>query len=326
VHEEQIVKRLLRCGALVATAGLLFGVPSAGASAPRREADVAVIVQAPGAEAAAQAAVHAAGGTVTRTLPIVSGFAATVPAGALRRLAAAPGVRAVTRDVALRPAAKGGGGGGGGGSTAPKSVYRTEIGSDSLAKQGSTGSGIAVALIDTGVDTQVAADGDLKGRIVPVADPYETAAPPVACINFSGEDTCDDTFGHGTFMAGLIAGSGAASGGRYTGTAPDVRIVSVKVGGRDGSADVSKVLAGIQWVVSFASDYNIRVLNLSLGTDSTAPTSLDPLNLAVQRAWSADITVVVSAGNNRTAPRGRHAGHHHQARRRSIRDHGRSRR
>ena len=258
---------------------------------PTAAAHVDVIVQAPGAQARATAAVRGAGGTITADLPIVGGFAATMPRTAAEHLAAVPGVAAVTADAALRPTAS---------STSTqsvKSVYRNEIGAEALAAHGATGDGVRVALVDTGIDTEVATAGDLAGRVVPVADPTTADGGTVECVNFSGERTCDDTFGHGTFLAGLIAGSGAASAGSRAGVAPGAEIVSVKVGGADGSADVSKVLAAIQWVVSFADTYDIKVLNLSLGTNSTVPPSIDPLNLAVQRAWAAGITVVVSAGN-----------------------------
>jgi serine protease AprX len=77
----------------------------------------------------------------------------------------------------------------------------------------------------------------------------------------------------------------------------------VKIAGADGAADVSNVLAAIQWVVSFKDKYDIRVLNLSLGTDSAQSYTTDPLNYAVERAWAAGITVVVSAGNNGPDPR-----------------------
>jgi serine protease AprX len=98
-------------------------------------------------------------------------------------------------------------------------------------------------------------------------------------------------------MAGIIAGDGAASGGRYAGVAPGARILSLKVAGADGSSDVSKVVAAIQWAVSYRERYGIRVLNLSLGTDSVQSWEVDPFNYAVERAWEAGITVVVSASN-----------------------------
>jgi serine protease AprX len=117
------------------------------------------------------------------------------------------------------------------------------------------------------------------------------------CLNLSGEPGCTDSYGHGTFVGGLIAGDGSASGGAVRGVAPGARLTSVKVAGRDGSTDVSTILAGIQWVVTNKDRYGIRVLNLSLGTDSSQSYRVDPLNFAVEKAWAAGVTVVVAAGN-----------------------------
>ncbi|MGH3369397.1 MAG: S8 family peptidase, partial [Nocardioidaceae bacterium] len=122
------------------------------------------------------------------------------------------------------------------------------------------------------------------------------------CQNFSGEPNCNDSYGHGTFLAGIIAGNGAASGGAYKGVAPGAKILSVKIAGASGSADVSTVLAAIQWVVSYKDTYGVNVLNLSLGTDGTQTYQTDPLNYAVERAWDSGIVVVVSASNAGPAP------------------------
>jgi serine protease AprX len=111
-----------------------------------------------------------------------------------------------------------------------------------------------------------------------------------------------DRFGHGTHMAGLIAGDGTTSDGVHQGAAPDANLVSVKVAGWDGATDVSTVIGALQWVVSHRARYGIRVVNLSWGTDSLQPAAVDPLNAAVQRAWRAGLVVVVSAGNRGTAP------------------------
>ncbi|MCW2608380.1 MAG: Serine protease AprX, partial [Frankiales bacterium] len=232
-----------------------------------------------------------------RRLPIVDGVSATLPATARDRVAAAPGVLAVTDDLAVGTAETKGPQSSA--ATLPHAVLAS-TGADLLQRYGVDGRGTTVALIDTGISPVA----DLAGRILPVADPDDADAPQVECVNFSGEPTCEDGYGHGTFVAGLIAGDGRASGGTYRGTAPGASLVSLKIAGRSGASDVTKVLAAIQWTVSFRERYGIDVLNLSLGTDSDTDPALDPLNRAVQRATAAGITVVVAAGNSGTGPGG----------------------
>ncbi len=273
--------------AAVLSAGLLVGVGATAGPAWETGPRTSVIVQTTGDTAPARAAVRRLGGAVTVELPIVGGFAVDLPAGAVPALERTTGVRAVTPNTAVHLNGTGDNTGDG-----ANSVYAREINADKAWQAGVTGRGVRVALIDTGVSPV----RDLAGRIVRVADPRDRTKQ-VDCINFSGEPTCGDSYGHGTFIAGLIAGNGADSGGLYTGVAPESEIVSVKIAGRDGSADVTKLLAAIQWVVSFKDTYGIRVLNLSLGTDSRASYRIDPLNYAVQRAWRSGITVVVAASN-----------------------------
>jgi serine protease AprX len=282
------VLRVLATRAAASIAVTLVLVPTAGAgTAPARPGPappVRVVVQASTAEAA-RAAVEAVGGEVTRALPIVDGVAAAMPAAGLFRLERSPGIRAVTPDAAMQvqgePVAAPG----------PASVYREVVRADDLDARGHRGAGVTVALLDTGISPSP----DLAGRVLPVTDPVTGQA--AACENLSGESSCADGYGHGTFLAGLIAGNGASSSGAYAGVAPAADLVSIKVGASDGSADVSSVLAGIQWAVSFRDRYRIRVLNLSLGTDSEQSWRVDPLNYAVERAWAAGIVVVVSASN-----------------------------
>ena len=116
-----------------------------------------------------------------------------------------------------------------------------------------------------------------------------------------------DTNGHGTFMAGIIAGKDGAltepyadaPASAFRGMAPDARIVSLKVGVADGGTDVSQVIAAIDWVVQHKNDgdLNIRVINLSYGTNSAQDATVDPLAFAAERAWKAGIVVVVAGGN-----------------------------
>ena len=162
---------------------------------------------------------------------------------------------------------------------------------------GFTGAGVDVAVIDTGVDP---VEGlSTPGKIIYGPDlSLESQAPNLHNL---------DANGHGTFMAGIIAGRGSGANPDsyssdttdFLGVAPEARIVSLKVGAADGSADVSQVIAAIDWVVQHRNDngLNIRVLNLSFGTDSTQPYAVDPLAFAVEQAWKAGIFVVAATGN-----------------------------
>jgi serine protease AprX len=258
-------------------------LPAAQTASLARSAEgvVAVIVRGPDA-ASARAAVASVGGQVTRGLPIVDSVAARVERRDLAALIRLPRVWSVTPDERVGFLGSG---------DASGTTHRIQkvVRSDGLWREGITGAGVNVAVLDTGV---YAKHPDLQGRVVHCEDFSHEA---------TGQARCADTFGHGTFMAGLIAGDGTSSNGKYVGAAPDAGLVSVKVAGYDGAADVSNVLAGIQWVVAHRSTYGIRVLNLSLGTDSAQDYRLSPLDYAVEKAWKAGIVVVVSAGN--TGPR-----------------------
>ena len=155
-----------------------------------------------------------------------------------------------------------------------------------------TGAGIGVAVLDSGVSPVKGLDG--PGKVINGPDlSFESQARNLRHL---------DTFGHGTHMAGIIAGQDPAgvTGTRFSGVAPGARIISVKVASADGASDVSQVIAGIDWVVAHRRDpgLNIRVLNLSYGTRSVQPAQLDPLAYAVEKAWESGIVVVVAAGND----------------------------
>lgn len=281
---SRVLIPLAASAALVAALAAVSPNPAAHGAAGDTPPSARVIVQAT-ASHVGRAAVEGAGGEVTGELPIIDGVAAVVPLTRLSDVERAVGVRAVTLDAAMTVQASGAPA-----ENQPISVYRKVVRADRLAVAGGTGKGVTVALLDTGIS----ASPDLDGRVLSVTDSWGRTS---ACVNLSGEPTCADGYGHGTFLAGLIAGSGASSGGVYAGIAPDAALVSIKVGASDGSADVSNVLAGIQWAVSFKDQYDIRVLNLSLGTDSSQSWKVDPLNYAVERAWNAGIVVVVAASN-----------------------------
>ncbi|MDX1621306.1 MAG: S8 family serine peptidase, partial [Nitriliruptorales bacterium] len=243
-----------------------------------------VVVVASGASlSTAKSAVAAAGGEVLLDLDIIEGFSATLTAEALEALLQVDGVRAVTIDAEVTLAH-----GSADNPPAPDDFYDETVAASPVQAKGYDGSGVGIAVIDTGV-TEVP---DLFGRLV-------------GAVDFSGDGDDVDHFGHGTMIAGIAAGDGTASDGKFVGVAPGAHIIPVKIAGRNGAADVSHVLAAMQYVVSFKDDYNIRILNLSLGTDSTQPQALSPLNYAVERAWDSGIVVVVSGGNHGEDRKGR---------------------
>jgi serine protease AprX len=161
---------------------------------------------------------------------------------------------------------------------------------------GYTGAGVDVALVDTGCAPVQGLNA--PGKLVFGPD----LSPESQTQNLAGLDTN----GHGTFMAGLIAandtGRGAANldPNTYRGMAPDARILCIKVATADGGADVSQVIAAIDWVVQHRNDngMNIRILNISYGTNSVQPYSVDPLAFAAEQAWKQGIVVVAAAGNS----------------------------
>jgi serine protease AprX len=158
---------------------------------------------------------------------------------------------------------------------------------DVAHKAGYTGKGIGVALIDTGV---VPVPGLTAGNIV--------NGPDLSLESQVPELLHKDTYGHGTHLAGIIAGRDASGG--FRGIAPDAELTSLKVAAANGAVDVSQMIAAIDWVVEHRNDdpHNpIKVLNLSYGTDSTLRREQNPLTAAVENAWKAGIVVVVAAGN-----------------------------
>ena len=164
------------------------------------------------------------------------------------------------------------------------------IGADKLQSLGYTGKGVGVALIDTGV---APVQGLTSGNVVNGPDlSLDNPMPQLANI---------DGFGHGTHMAGIIAGNDGTSTG-FKGVAPGAKILSVKTGAYDGAVDVSQIIAAIDWVVQHRNDngMNVRVINLSYGTNGTQSYQIDPLAAAVEHAWKAGIVVVVAGGNSGT--------------------------
>jgi hypothetical protein len=289
----------LRARLVAASIGALLVVLIGGTGAPAQGAEedrpLGVIVQAlPGEREAAAAAVRSAGGTVERNLDLINGFSARVPASELAGLNRAPSVQTVTADGKVTLMSSG--------TPKPRTGrgssydFTRAIGARKLWEQGFTGAGVDVALIDSGVVPVRGLRG--PGRIVHGPDlSWESQAENLRYL---------DTYGHGTHMAGIIAGRQGPAGIAYHandhnhyGVAPDARLISLKVADAKGLTDVSQVIAAIDWVIAHRRDsgLNIRVLSLSFGTDGTQTYLLDPLSFAVEQAWKRGIVVVAAAGN-----------------------------
>jgi len=195
--------------------------------------------------------------------------------------------------------------------TGSLSAITRMVGAQDAWADGYTGAGVDVAVIDTGVARVPGLDA--MGKVVDGPDLSLDAA--------SGMGGGLDAYGHGTFMAGIIAGRDAGATGsakgcasclgksgysdvtKFVGVAPDARIVNVKVGAWDGATDVTQVIAAVDWVTQHAHDpgLNIRVLSLSYGTPGIQWYAVDPLAQAVEQAWKRGIVVVAAAGNDGTA-------------------------
>ncbi|MER7008333.1 S8 family serine peptidase [Dactylosporangium sp. NPDC000555] len=174
-----------------------------------------------------------------------------------------------------------------GAGTTVKSV-RSIVRADTGTVASLTGQGVGIALIDTGI-APVA--GLPAGQVV--------NGPDLSFESQSSQLRYLDTYGHGTHMAGIMVGTDTASG--TVGLAPKAKVTSVKVGTATGAADVSQMIAAIDWVVAnrnYDPANPIRVLNLSYGTAGMSPSRVDPLMFAVEQAWQAGIVVVIAAGND----------------------------
>jgi serine protease AprX len=295
------LRRAAAGGAVSALTLTVMALPSSSAWAAAPTSVPVIVAGRTGQSAAVTADVARVGGRVRQALAVVNGVTATVPAGRLAELRRLPGVRSVTPDqrghlMGIDPTLGYDVAGDDGSLYDAAQVTHAK---DAWA-HGYTGKGVDVALIDSGV---APVQGLTSGNLVNGPDlSFESQDPDLAH---------KDTFGHGTHMASIIAGRDATSTGtqyakpdshQFTGIAPDARLISVKVAASDGGSDVSQVIAGIDWVTqhAHAPGYNIRVLNLSYGTDSVQDPSVDPLSFAVENAWRAGITVVVSSGNDGT--------------------------
>jgi serine protease AprX len=218
-----------------------------------------------------------AGTAVVKELSSIGAVTISTPTAAIPAVTRVPGVRGAFPDYAIRPTGKDGG------STSGGVLAPTTIGK--AAGKSKSGKGVTVAVIDTGV-----ADTDALSR----EDGHLRSGP-----DFSGAAGPRDGFGHGTFMANLIAGGEVEGDG--IGVAPGATVIDVKVASANGDTSLSKVLDGLDWVAQNASAQKIRIVSLSLGAPRpTEGYGADPLTDAADAVQAKGVVVVTSAGNDPT--------------------------
>ncbi len=252
------------------TSTSLVGVPAASASQSET-----VIVASTGLLSPALAVLNV-GGTILTQYHLIDAVDALIPTASEPLLAALPGIT-VTPDISVNAQSTTE-------STAPHTpsdAFLPETGATRLAAAGDTGQGVTVAVLDTGIANLP----DFAGRLIGGVDLTNENNP------------FQDSYGHGTFVAGLIAGNGASSNGQYSGEAPGAKLVSVKVAGADGTTHLGTLISGLQWAVDHRSTYGIKVVNISMGFQPSKSTVSNPVDMAVEATWKSGIAVVTSAGN-----------------------------
>jgi serine protease AprX len=218
------------------------------------------------------------GAQLHTTLRMISGAAFTIPVNALPALEADPEIKSVTIDHPI---------------AVMDDLTNSATGVSSAWNAGFTGAGIGVAVIDSGINDS---HPDLW-------DSTHTSSRVLYHQDFTGTATTNsngakyDLYGHGTHVAGIIAGNGYLSGGHYSGVAPEASLIDLRALDANGAGTDSTVIAAIQQAITLKNAYNIRIINLSLGRGIPASYTQDPLCQAVEAAWNNGIVVVVAAGN-----------------------------
>ena len=218
-----------------------------------------------------------AGGSLKKRFARVPGASYSLPPAAIAALASNPNVRYASADRTVQGTLE--------------FAQPTTKANLALAA-GYNGTAVGVAVIDSGIN----ASADLNATA-------KSASRLVYSESFVPNDpSTADAYGHGTHVAGIIGGNGANSTSNaiytFTGIAPNVNLINLRVLDANGAGTDSAIIAAIERAIALKATYNIRVINLSLGRHVFESYTLDPLCQAVEKAWNAGIVVVVAAGNN----------------------------
>jgi serine protease AprX len=231
-------------------------------------------------------AIRILGGTRFRALPMVSITATRDQIIAISQL---PAVRSIygnrTLSLTSEPEVR-----------AFTGVERAQHDAEITAHNGNlpvSGRNVTVAVLDTGID---GTHGDLANRVaqnIKLADTQSASVGFNYPINSGNLSNTDQLYGHGTFVAGLIAGNGSLSNGRYAGVAPDARLIGISA----GDLTLVYVLNGLDYLLANRAELGVRVLNCSFSANTVYDTN-DPVNVATKMLTEAGVNVVFSAGNS----------------------------
>jgi serine protease AprX len=244
------------------------------------EAIVNVLVQQKVAGSSLEQRITQLDGKVTKELPIINALAAQLPAQQVALLAQDARVRWISLDgLVVESTCE---------SCIPtdtlvssfnEAVRADEVWNEAPYRQGQE---VTVAVVDSGIHKW---HGDFGNRIK-------------QSVNIAYPDLIFDGYGHGTYVAGIIAGDGGRSQGAYVGVAPKANLIDVRVTSFAGAATESDVVAGLQWIYDNRVAHNIRVVNLSFNAALPQSYHTSPLNAACEVLWMNGIVVVAAAGNH----------------------------
>jgi len=305
-------------------ASLLFSAPALAAKranvqpelrylakvAPSRQETVIVQFRRGVSQAQASRLIRARHGHRLSVLPVINGAAATMSAADALALGEQPSVKAVSINARVRSAGFIPELGGDYPLANLVSTYPSAVSAPQAWFQGATGAGVGVAVIDSGIDGNLGDFASVTFHAGGHSWPGTVTGSRVvesAVVN-PGASDATDPYGHGTFVAGVLAGNGDTLNpsdpnyGNYIGVAPNANLISVKVGDDQGNATELDVINGIEFAIQHKSDYNIRAINLSLQSDTPQSYLTDPLDAAAESAWMNGIVVVAAAGNQGNTP------------------------
>jgi serine protease AprX len=286
--EHMNTKTSHRLAGLMAALGALAAAPG-GAASPAHH----YIVEAQSAPTATRL-VRNVGGRVARSLPIINAVMADLTPGQATALTRDGAHVYEDRAVTVSGSATST-------TNSPGETYVAtvngaasppEIGATGLQLAGTTGAGVVIAVLDTGMSTY-AHPYDYDGWSGRVIQEVDFAASNGA----TGWANVVDGYGHGTQITSVMGSAAKDVAGLPYGVAPGAQFIIVRAFNANGSGSYSSVISGLNWIVAHQAKYNIRIVNLSLGATPQSTYWNDPLNQAVMKAWQAGIVVVAAAGN-----------------------------